>query len=141
MRAVTTATAAVALGIDRKTLDNAISRLGSAVVPRGRQGLERRIPANLLPIIALALDISRHLGTPIRDAFPLAQRLMSGQREIGPRLSIHADVDRIQGDISARLESAIETVVRRPRGRPRRSPRGEAAGRTPVRPATPSQGH
>jgi len=137
MRAVTTATAAVALGIDRKTLDNAISRLGSAVVPRGRQGLERRIPANLLPVIALAMDISSHLGTPIREAFPLAQRLMVGQRELGPRLSIHADVDRIQGEISARLESAIETVVRRPRGRPR----GRARGSAPSRPEVPSQGH
>jgi hypothetical protein len=138
MRAVTTTTAAVALGIDRKTLDNAISRLGSAVVPRGRQGLERRIPANLLPIIALALDISSHLGTPIREAFPLAQRLMSGQRDIGPRLSIHADIDRIQGEISARLESAIETVVRRPRGRPPRRPRADTVGRSSVRPTTPS---
>lgn len=137
MRAVTTATAAVALGIDRKTLDNAISRLGSAVVPRGRQGLERRIPANLLPVIALAMDISTHLGTPIREAFPLAQRLMAGQRELGPRLSIHADVDRIQGEISARLESAIETVVRRPRGRPR----GRTRGSAPSRPEVPSQGH
>ena len=118
MRAVTTATAAAVLGIERKALDNILSRLGEDVVPKGRQGVERRIPVALLSELLLTTEIGQRLGGSVREAFALAQRLTHGESNLGPFLMISADIASIKAEIDQQLEVAIESVVRRPRGRP-----------------------
>lgn len=119
MRAVTTATAAVALGLNRKSLDNLLARLDLPEVTTGRQGVERRIPVALLPELLLTAELSDQLRMPVRSAFALARRLGAGQAFAGSFLRVTADTASIQSEIDRQLEVAIETVVRKPRGRPR----------------------
>ena len=119
MRAVTTATAAVAIGLNRKSLDNLLARLDLPEVTTGRQGVERRIPVALLPELLLTAELSDQLGMPVRSAFALARRLGAGQAFAGSFLRVTADTASIQSEIDRQLEVAIETVVRKPRGRPR----------------------
>lgn len=119
MRAVTTATAAAAVGLQKKALDNLIGRLELPEASSGRQGVSRRIPVSLLPDLLLTAELSDQLGIPVRAAFALARQLSTGAIEAGPFLRLHADIDSIQGEVDRQLEIAIETVVRKPRGRPR----------------------
>lgn len=121
MRAVTTATAAVALGLQKKALDNLLGRLDLPEAASGRQGVERRIPVSLLPQLLLTAELSDQLDMPIRSAFALARRLVAGDVAAGPFLQLRADTESITAEIDRQLEVAIETVVRRPRGRPRAS--------------------
>ena len=132
MRAVTTATAATVLGIDRRSLDNLLLQLGPLALPPGRQGVERRIPVSLLDTLALTTALIDRTGMRIRDAFGLASGLVSSPEKaasatiavtIGPFLRLEADVQSLKQETAERLELAIETVVRRPRGRPRQQPR------------------
>lgn len=146
MRAVTTTTAAIVLGIDRKVLDNLLVRLAPEALPKGRQGVERRIPISLLEHLALTTELSEMLGVPVREAFTLSRALTgeiplgpgnerpragqgssggsgdphAGRAILGDYLRIDADLARLREDLDARLALAIESVVRRPRGRPRR---------------------
>jgi hypothetical protein len=121
MRAVTSATAAAVIGIERKAFDNMLSRIEGPELPRGRQGLERRIPVSLLPQLLLSAELSARLGVSLKDSFQLARDLLDGRDPGGPFVSIRADVPRLRAEIDRQLESAIETVVRPRRGRPRRS--------------------
>ena len=63
MRAVTTATAATVLGIERRSLDNLLLQLGPLALPPGRQGLERRIPVSLaFPSVSVSYAVIAVLG-------------------------------------------------------------------------------
>lgn len=120
MRAVTTATAAAVLGLNRKALDNILNRIDSEALPKGRQGIERRIPITVLADLFLATELTRTLGTSAARAFELAQSLSGqGGSQVGPFLSLIVDRPAIQAELDAQLEVAIESVVRKPRGRPR----------------------
>lgn len=139
MRAVTTATAAAVLGLDRKALDSLLVRLGADLLPQGRQGLERRIPVGLLEVLALTSDIAAAMNISARQAFAFAQLLIAhedgsineniegsrtshrgpGNTSIGAFLTVDADLDALRREIDERLETAIESVVRPKRGRPR----------------------
>ncbi|HRQ76976.1 MAG TPA: hypothetical protein PLY94_00125 [Gemmatimonadaceae bacterium] len=136
MRAVTAATAAAILELDQKTFDNLLLRLGSAALPSGRQGVERRIPVTLLEDLMLTRDLHQALGIPTREAFAVARRLMGrsdqsgnvapeaefvGSLQAGAFVQIGADLRALRDHVQARLEAAVEIVVRRPRGRPGRS--------------------
>jgi hypothetical protein len=120
LRAVTTATAAAALGLERKAFDNMIGRLEASELPRGRQGVARRIPVSLLPRLFLAAELTDRLVIPFRDAFRLAGSLADGDQPAAPFIRIEADFDLLTTEVNHQLERAIEAVVRRPRGRPRR---------------------
>jgi hypothetical protein len=120
LRAVTTATAAAALGLDRKAFDNIIARLSPDLVPKGRQGRERRISIDLLTRIFLAAELSGRTGMPIREAFILASKVADrGIEGLGPHLTLTADLAGAGSELQHRLSIAIESVVRRRRGRPR----------------------
>lgn len=135
MRAVTAATAAAILQVDQKTFDNLMLRIGPEAVPRGRQGVERRIPVALIEDLMLTRDLSVSLGIPTRDAFAVAQRLLGrngtaarlnpetefvGSLHVGAFIQLGADLAELRRQIHDRLEAAVEIVVRRPRGRPPR---------------------
>lgn len=120
MRAVTTATAAAALGLERKAFDNMIGRLEASELPRGRQGVERRIPVSLLPRLLLAAELSERLAIPVADAFRIAGALANGDQPGAPFIRIEADFSLLSSEVNHHLERAIEAVVRRPRGRPRK---------------------
>ena len=121
MRAVTTATAAAAIGLQKKALDNLLGRLDLPEAASGRQGVERRIPVTILPELLLTAELSDQLDMPIRSAFALARLLVAGDVAAGPFLQLRANTELIKQEIDRQLEVAIETVVRRPRGRPKSS--------------------
>lgn len=120
MRAITSATAAAVLGLDRKSLDNMLGRIECEELPRGRQGVERRVPVSLLPRLLLTAELSRRIGVPFREGFQLATAIERDGRSAVGYLMVSADLEPLRQEIDRRLEQAIETVVRRPRGRPRR---------------------
>lgn len=121
LRAVTTATAAAVLGIDRKSLDNLILRLGADFIQRGRQGVERRIPVTVLADLFLVLEFIEALQVPARRALELARQRGSLPDSGSDFLSLEVRRDRAIREIELRLSHAIETVVRPRRGRPRRT--------------------
>ena len=119
MRAVTSDTAAAVLGVSRRQLDNALSRIGSAAIDIGRQGVSRRIPINRLPVLFLAIELTARTGLPVRRAYQVASALVAGDFAPGPYLRVEVDLDRIRRTIEERLAVAIETTVTPVRGRPR----------------------
>ncbi len=125
MRAVTTATAALVLGVERKSLDNLLNRIDPDALPKGRQGVERRIPIALLETLAITSDLMATLGSPARETFHVARLIAAtptadgARAQLGPFISVSVDLPALRREINERLEQAIERVVRRPRGRPR----------------------
>lgn len=125
--------------MDRKSLDNLLSRVGSLLAATGRQGVERRIPIALLEDIAVTTELAGRLAMPSRDAFRLARQLLGrgdpmpsgepdqpdndfiGSLALGPYIHIGVDLHALRVELKARLELAIETHVRPRRGRPRRA--------------------
>jgi len=133
LRAVTASTAAVILQVNRKAFDNMLMRIGSNALQRGRQGVERRIPISLIEDLLLARELSVSLAVPIKHAFFLARKLLGrtsdgaahdfqaefvGSLPVGHFVQLGADVARLRDELQLRLETAVESVVRRPRGRP-----------------------
>ena len=139
MRAVTTATAAAILQWDRKVFDNFVQRVGEIALPRGRQGLERRISLGALESLFLAQQLSLHLGMTASQSFALAARILSGGEHggevqgrdstlpCGPFVALTVDAAALRGELRARYEVAVESVVRPRRGRPRLARRGTNA--------------
>lgn len=122
MRAVTTGTAAFALGINKKDLDNILSRYEVRGYERGRQGLARRLSLASIEQIALAIDLSRDYGIPIPHALLLAEEALSSREGVvvspSGHLAMHADLERIRRDLHAKLAEAIDRVIPPRRGRP-----------------------
>lgn len=133
MRAVTTATAAAVLQMDRKSFDNFLLRIGSDAIPAGRQGVERRIALALLEELLLAKELNGTLGVPAKEAYHTARRLLGrsaaevpagdhgefvGSLRIGEFVQLGADLHTLRAELQLRYENAVETVVRPQRGRP-----------------------
>lgn len=130
--------------MERKAFDNLLLRLGPEALPPGRQGVERRIPVALIEELILAHDLNTELGVPAREAFRLARRMLGrspaegrpdleaefvGSLRVGRFLQLGADLQSLREELQERVEVAIESVVRRPRGRPsRRAPAAQWLG-------------
>ncbi len=118
MRAVNSATAAAIIGLEIKAFDNMIGRIEASELPRGRQGLARRIPVSVLPQLLLTAELSERLGIPHRQAYKVAGELADGRQPAAPFVRMAVDLERIRTQVNSQLEHAIESVVPRPRGRP-----------------------
>ena len=122
MRAVTTGTAAFALSVSKKELDNILSRYPVRGFERSKQGIQRRLSFASIEQVALAIDLTRvyHIPTPV--SLLLAEEALSSREGIitspGGHLAIHVDIDRIRRDLQAKLADAIEHVIPPRRGRP-----------------------
>jgi len=152
LRAVTTATAAAVLSLDRKKLDNLLSRIGTDGLSAGRQGVERRIPVAMLEDIALTAELADGLSVPARAAYAIARQLLGresrgqsrgafesaidnstdnvafiGSMHLGPFVHLGVNLLAFRAELHARLELAIESQVRPRRGRPRRLKRARVA--------------
>ena len=123
MRAVTSAAAAAILGIERKAFDNLIARIGPGEFPKGRQGIDRRIPVASLAALRLAHEFSLELAIPIGPAFQLARSLEAGEPASGVHFELRADFPALRKAIDRDLAQVVETLVRRRRGRPPRARR------------------
>lgn len=122
MRAVTTGTAAFALGISKKDLDNIVSRYPIRGLERGKQGVARRLSLASIEQVAIAIDLTRDYSIPTPTALLLAEEALGSREGViaspGGHLAIHVDVERIRKDILAKMAEAIEYVIPPRRGRP-----------------------
>ena len=122
MRAVTSGTAAFALGVAKKDLDNILSRYPVRGFDRGRQGAPRRLSFASIEQVALAMDLTRVYSIPTPTALLLAEEALSTPegviRSPEGHLAIHVDVERIQRDLHTKLTDAIEYVIPPRLGRP-----------------------
>lgn len=122
MRAVTTGTAAFALGIKKKDLDNILSRNPVRGYERGRQGMARRLSLASIEQVALAIDLARDYSIPIPTALLLAEEALASREGVvvapSGHIALHVDLERIRRDLHAKLAEAIDRVIPPRRGRP-----------------------
>ena len=142
------AVAALALGVDRKWLDNLTTQ---HVVPGAEhfaRGVPRRLSMRTLVTAALVRDLSRQLGVPVARGIDVAKGFLGGQapigspgesasngeqattpngssvvRPVGSAMTLAIDIAALEREIEVQLLSAMETAVPRRRGRPPRKER------------------
>ena len=121
MRFFSTATAAHALGIDRKALDNLLTRQAKHLARFGRRGKSRHISFSVLSLIALALLLNRDLGISLERSLELAASITEspmGEIAVGTLGTIRYDHMRLRGQLDVALAVAMEEVAPPRRGRP-----------------------
>ena len=129
MRAYTVATAALALDVDSKWIDNALSHHHVPGVPRSRRGVRRRIPPRSVVIIAIARSLNTELMVPLQRALEIAITIESGAStdyRASEDLTLRVDLDRVRARVFRRLDEAAEFAAVPRRGR-RPSRRAESA--------------
>lgn len=125
MRAYDPGLAALALDVDPKWLDNAISLQHIPGVVRETRGVTRKLSMRALVVLAVVRDLQRELGVPISRAVPIARALLDAPRvPAGPHVAVTADVAAVERAMTERLAAAIERFVPRRRGRPPRKHSG-----------------
>src|SRR6187401_2953558 len=104
-RAYTVATAALALDIPVKWLDNVLSHFSVQGIVQERQGVARRITIDGMLQLYLVHSLSSELGTTIVVGTRLAQRLATaGLVELSNGITIRADPDALRAELIERLE-------------------------------------
>jgi hypothetical protein len=118
-RAYTVATAALALDVPPKWVDNVLSHFTIAGVDQARQGVRRRISADGLMILWIANEIARNLGTPLRQSLVAAQFIaQTGSFQVSSHVALTASRDLIREHLNAQLARAVEVAPVPRRGRP-----------------------
>ena len=121
MRAYTLATAAFALDVDTKWIDNLLSHHTVPGVVASKRGVRRRIPPRSILIIAIAHALSATLGMPLHRALELAIAMeSSGGRlhQVSNLIQLRIDLVALQTDLARRLNDAAEFAAVPRRGRP-----------------------
>ena len=119
-RAYTIATAALALHVSNKWLDNTLSHYRVQGVTQERQGISRRLPVESLTILAIALALVNDLETPLAKALTLATALVTsgGELTLSTGINIKLDIEQTTASLLERLEHAVEIAPLPRRGRP-----------------------
>jgi hypothetical protein len=121
MRTFSTATAAHALGVDRKVLDNLLTREAKALVGVGRRGKDRRISFLVLEQLALALLLKRDLGVSLAKGLELAAAIVrspTGEVAVGSLGMLRYEPTGLRLPLETALADALEEVAPPRRGRP-----------------------
>jgi hypothetical protein len=129
-RSYSIAAVAFAIAAEPKWVDNLIARHDVPGVDKRGRGLELRVSAPALLLIAATRRLVLDLGIPVAVALPLASRLVAdpdGAARIGTALDVRLDRRSLERDVAARLVEAAEAIAPRRRGRPPRH-RPSAAG-------------
>jgi len=119
-RAYTVATAALALDVPVKWVDNILSHHTVPGVAQKRQGVARRLSVDGLLILALTTFLVQELGSPVPRAIGMAEQLLRNEgRYESPRgLSLILDLSTFRNNLLDRLENAVEMAPVPRRGRP-----------------------
>jgi hypothetical protein len=119
-RAYTVATAALALGMPLKWVDNILSHNKIGGIRQEKQGVARRLSVNGLLALALTALLIHELGLSTTRAITIAEGIMIGHgryaREQG--LTVEIDLPAFQASLLERLEGAVEIAPVPRRGRP-----------------------
>jgi hypothetical protein len=122
MRLLSTDVAAAALGVERKTLDNVLSREGRSGLAAGSRGRRRRITLEVLERVAVALILNRDLGVSIAKGLELAERIFQSPAlpiPVGSLGALAFDLRKLHHALELSVNEALESVAERTRGRPR----------------------
>lgn len=140
------AVAALAIGVERKWLDNLTAQHSVPGTEHVARGVARRLSRRALLTAAIVRDLNRALGVPVGRGVEVAISVLGGEPSpdgtsgaqagagavvstprvvlpIADSLALAVDVERLERDIERRLLEAMETVVPRRRGRPPRKER------------------
>ena len=122
-RAYTVGTAALALDVPAKWLDNVLSHFQVPGVIQERQGVPRKVSLDGVLQLALALSLITDLEIPTANALRLANAMnqTGGQHRTGSGISIALDLSTIRAGLETRLAQAVEMAPLPRRGRPPRS--------------------
>lgn len=122
-----TATAAAALGVTPKWLDNLLSHNKIDGVTGARQGVPRRLSGAAVELVAIVRDLSSVIGVPISSAVVIAQQILHEHGRnyaVSPAVVLSVDVRALTHEVASSLARAVELTPQRTRGRPRH-PTGE----------------
>lgn len=129
MRGYSVATAALALEIDYKWLDNLLSLNRVQGVSQSRQGVQRRIAPGALYVIATVHRLNRGLQIPVARALELAHELWQIPASgVSPNTAIVSlegvgltvEREKLRTLVDEAVVGALEIAPRIRRGRPRR---------------------
>ena len=148
-RAYDVAVSALALGVERKWLDNLISQHRVPGTEHMARGVARRLALRALVTAAIVRDLNQGLGVSVARAVELAAEVLPGPAgdgrtdagtgvgrlqpsdgvpapavvAIGDSLTLTIDRGAIEREIEHRLILVMETAVPKRRGRPARKER------------------
>ena len=126
MRAFDVAAVALAMRVDRKLLDNVLSRHVVRGAAKGRQGISRRITPEAVVTLAITLDLMSALSLTAAAAIALAERVIDapqGELRLTDDMTLRVNLERTTREVAERLRAVGESVVPRRRGRPPRAGR------------------
>ena len=125
-RAYTVATAALALGVPIKWVDNVLSHNKVVGIRQERQGIARHLSIDGLLILSLTALLNIELGLPTAKAISVAEGIVktNGRHFAGQGLSVQIDLASFQASLLERLEGAVEIAPVPRRGRPPASKTG-----------------
>jgi hypothetical protein len=118
--------AALTMGVDSKWIDNMLSRHQLPGISRQRRGIERRIDDEGLMAIELMRILNLELGISIAGAVAITATMMApnsaGIYRTPSGLTLQVPLSELEARLRTRLDDALESVARVPRGRPRSAP-------------------
>ena len=140
------AVAALAIGVERKWLDNLTAQHSIPGTEHVARGVARRLSMRTLLTAAIVRDLNRGLGVPVGRGVEVASSILGAQQSregvaiaasgaeellsaprvvlpIAGSVTLSVDVESLEREIEQRLLAAMETVVPRRRGRPPRKER------------------
>src|SRR5687767_10096175 len=129
MRGYSVATAALALGVEYKWLDNLLSQNRVHGVSQSRQGVQRRLAPAALYVIATIHRLNRGLQIPVATAITLAHELWlppaTGASDdaatvLFEGISLTVGRAELRALVDDAVVGALEIAPRTKRGRPRR---------------------
>ncbi|HEY0528926.1 MAG TPA: hypothetical protein VGD02_08855 [Gemmatimonadaceae bacterium] len=128
-RAYTIATAALALDVSSKWLDNTLSHFRIDGVLQARQGIARRLTIESLTILSVAILLTHSLEVPLGRAIMIAQQLIAtrGRYFADDTLELVIDLPALHSQLLKRLERAVEIAPVPRRGRPPKNTTGRLA--------------
>ncbi len=121
MKTLSTDAAAAAIGVERKALDNLLAREGRSLIENGSRGRSRRIPVDVLLVVAIAFILNRDLGVGLAKGIALARQITVDPKPVavGSLIALTFDVQRLRRALELSMDEALESVAERTRGRPR----------------------
>jgi hypothetical protein len=119
-RAYTVATAALALDMPPKWVDNVLSHHTVPGIVQERQGVARKLSIDGLLVLAITTLVIQELGVPLPKAIAIAEGLLreKGRYESPQGFSLILDLSTFRANLLERLENAVETAPVPRRGRP-----------------------
>jgi hypothetical protein len=125
-RAYTVATAALALGVPVKWVDNILSHNKVPGIRQERQGIARHLSIDGLLVLAITALLIEELGLSASKAIIVAERIIknNGHYVVRQELTVEIDVSRLRTSLMQKLENAVEIAPIPRRGRPPQSKTG-----------------